>query len=57
MDRMSQHVDKELSRISAKAERFRDDLIDELKKQLEKEQAMYKSLKQKYMKICSKKTD
>ncbi|WP_020586967.1 ExeA family protein [Desulfobacter curvatus] len=41
MDHMAESVEKELSRVSAKAEGFRDDLIDELKKQLEKEQARY----------------
>jgi len=56
MDRMAESVEKELNRVSAKAERSRDELIDQLKTRLEQEQARYKKLAQKYMKLCGEKT-
>ena len=56
MDRMAESVEKELSRVADKAERSRDALIDQLKTQLEQEQARYKSLEQKYLKLCGEKT-
>ena len=56
MDRMAEAVDKELSRVSAKAERSADELIGQLKTRLEQEQARYKKLAQKYMKLCDEKT-
>jgi general secretion pathway protein A len=56
MDRMAESVEKELNRASAKAERSRDELIDQLKTRLEQEQARYKKLAQKYMKLCGEKT-
>lgn len=57
MDRITESFEKELSRVSAKAERFREELIDALKTQLQQEQSRYKNLAQKYMKLCGKKTD
>ncbi|WP_320041103.1 AAA family ATPase [uncultured Desulfobacter sp.] len=55
VERLAESVDKELSRVSAKSERSRDELIDQLKTQLQQERVRYKNLVRQYKKICSEK--